>query len=169
MARKLNPDMRPACQDHEFLHADAWFPEPPEGHVKGYEAERDSMLRLSVEALKACSTCPIRQACLDFSFQVSDTIDYGIYGGTLSHERRAASGGGVPAGRGPRNFEHAIRALARREGVPTPTIPKRKRAQAWIRDYPDMLGEAQSRANLLGLQGQKRLRSQPLSSSPDSE
>ena len=164
----LQPDMKPACQDHEFLHADAWFPEPPERHGKGYEAERDTMLRLSVEALKACSTCPIRQACLDFSFQVSDTIDYGIYGGTLSHERRASSGG-APSRLGSRNFEHSIRTLARQRGVPTPTIPKRKRAQAWIRDYPDMLGEAQSRANKLGLQGQKRLDSEPLSSSPDSE
>ena len=164
----LQPDMKPACHEHEFLHPDAWFPESPERHGKGYELQRDNVLRQSVEALKACMSCPIRQACLDFSFQVSDTIDYGIYGGTLSHERRFASGG-APNRHGVRNFENTIRATARRLGVPTPTISKRKRATAWIRDYPDMLGEAQSRANKLGLQGQKQLDSQPLSSSQDSE
>ena len=167
MATNLQPDMKPACQDHEYLHPDAWFPEPPNPAKKGFKIERETMLVQGVAALKACAICPIKKECLEFSFKISDTIDWGIYGGTLSFERRDASKGDNRQGN--RMHEKAIRRRAQQEGIPTPRIAKRKRAHAWIRELPEMLLESQSNAGKLGYRNKMQSLSERLSSPSDWE
>lgn len=135
----MKPNQQPACASHDILDPDAWFPDPAQRKSKLFQTQQENTIRLSVEALKACNSCPIRQACLEFSFQIVDTVNYGIYGGTLPNERRAAMGEG--ALRGDRtSFEQVIRRNATKAGVPIPKIGKRKKVTSkWLDEQPELL------------------------------
>ena len=134
----LKPDDNPACKDHDYLPPDAWYPEPAERKSKSYELSREMIIKMSVEALKACNSCPIRQACLDYSFTSAETIDYGIFGGTLSRERRIATGSEPKRAHG-RDFDLSIRTAADKAGVPRHSTGKRERALSWIANQPELI------------------------------
>jgi len=90
-----------------------FFPEPDRG--QNYE-----LIEQSIKALKMCANCDVRQKCLDYSMQVMETVQYGIYGGTLPLERKIAAGYYVNPER--TKWENNIRRQAIREGIPTPYI-----------------------------------------------
>ena len=132
----LKPDAKPACDD-EAYHPDQWFPDGPErGHVVDKQEEKRQLLN-AVEALEVCATCPIKQACLDFSFSSPDTINYGIYGGTLAYERRLAVGNKHTSTHG-YIFQRRIRKLAASRGVRIPAIGKRERGATWLSEQPEL-------------------------------
>jgi WhiB family redox-sensing transcriptional regulator len=62
------------------IDVDVFFPPPDEPEL--IRAEREAI------AKKACSTCPVRDACLRHALASDE--DYGIWGGTSESERASA-------------------------------------------------------------------------------
>jgi len=149
----LQSGMKPACDD-EAYHPDQWFPDAPErgGVIDKQEAKRQILN--GVEALEVCATCPIKQACLDFSFLSPDTINYGIYGGTLAYERRLAVGNKHTTTHG-YVHQRKIRQRAAKRGVKIPAIGKRERGTTWLTEQPELNAEFIQR-------GQKLAQGKPL-------
>lgn len=112
----MNDDLRPACYNHP--DPDAWFPEA----VRYADEVKLTVLR-GVIALKVCAECPMQQACLKLGME-NENIDWGIFGGALSYERKRAIGWG-------RSYsikvEEKIRKRATLAGVPIPVIRFQKR------------------------------------------
>jgi len=110
-----------SCLSHNL---DLWFPEAVRNTTTPKHKEETAK---AVEALRICATCPIRQGCLDNSFSSVDTINYGIYGGTLPYERREAIG---KKSREMNNnttyYQHTYRKLADKHGVPRHYIKPRE-------------------------------------------
>jgi hypothetical protein len=71
--------------------------------------------------------------CLDYAMSDTTTIDYGIYAGTLSQERRQAVGFSE-TGDGVR-YQTAIRSAADKRGIAKPNIPKRERPKSSYLEY----------------------------------
>ena len=69
--QQLVEEADPPCR---HVEADIFYPDPD-------DAETIAL------AKEICSTCPIRQACLDYAFKTEDR--HGIFGGTLPRERFA--------------------------------------------------------------------------------
>lgn len=114
----LEVDMKPACRD-SGLNPDMWFPELERGREKSLES-----LEYAVMALQVCSTCPMRQACLNFVMQDQDAIGYGIYGGTLPYER-LENGALQWNVRTIHEYQRKIRKVAHQKyNLKTPAIPK---------------------------------------------
>jgi hypothetical protein len=111
----------------------------PETERNGSEERKSELAMKSINALKICAECPIRQACLDNSFTSIDTINYGIFGGTLPYERREAIG---KKSREMNNnttyYQHTYRKIADEQGVPRHYIkPREVSGQLWHGIYQD--------------------------------
>ena len=112
----MNDDLRPACYNHP--DPDAWFPEPAR-----YADEIKLTVLRGVIALKVCAECPFTKACLKLGME-DQNIDWGIFGGALSHERKRAVGWGRSYSI---RIEEQIRKRATLAGVPVPVIEVQKR------------------------------------------
>ena len=133
MKRNLNPDDQPLCAD-PARNPDQWFPEPAgRGDPQAHGHLRLAIL-LAVEALEVCEICPLKQACLEYSFEALETVQYGIYGGTLPVERQAAMG--LPDKSNTQNWQKRIRDMASSKGIATPRIAKRERPKSLV-SYAD--------------------------------
>ena len=98
---------------------EAFFPEyNPNPEVRGEEVLD------ALNALKICLTCTVSKQCLAYAMESEDSINSGIYGGTLAYERQRlwkASGRVVMGGGSPR-LEQAIRRHATKQGIPAPVL-----------------------------------------------
>ena len=127
---------QPACDDNAY-HPDQWFPDGSERHNKIDKQEERRQLLNAIEALEVCALCPIRQECLDFSFLAPDTVNYGIYGGTLAYERRVAVGNSADGTHG-YAYQRRIRQAANSKRIAVPTIGKRRAGATWLKDQPEL-------------------------------
>jgi hypothetical protein len=86
---------------------------------KGQATLSNDIKANTVLALRLCSSCEIRQECLEYAMTCRETIMYGIYGGTLEGERQEVAGY-----IGKRlNLSKTLRAYANAHNVPTYEIP----------------------------------------------
>jgi Transcription factor WhiB len=86
--------------------------------------ERGEEVLDALNALKICSTCTVSKQCLAYAMASEDSVNTGIYGGTLAYERQRmwkASGRAVMGGGAPR-LEQAIRRHATKQGIPAPVL-----------------------------------------------
>jgi len=116
---------QPLCNDPAYP-ADYWFPEPP--NHKSPREEINLTIASALIALELCGQCPLQNPCLEFSFEASETVDFGIYGGTLPYERRVATGGTILKTQA---LEQQIRRQAQGKGIVTPVIDKHERPAGW--------------------------------------
>jgi hypothetical protein len=89
MPGNKDPEVGPVCE-HE-LHSDDFF-EPDTYNLTDDEADAAQAAYKPVEAkaLWACKLdCPMRTQCLEIGMQPGPTLQYGIYGGHTSAQRRA--------------------------------------------------------------------------------
>jgi hypothetical protein len=110
----------------------------PETERNGSEERKSELAMKSINALKICAECPIRQACLDNSFTSIDTINYGIFGGTLPYERREAIGRKSRETQQGTYYQFLYRKLADKHGVPRHYIkPRKVSGDLWHGIYQD--------------------------------
>lgn len=133
MTRNLNPDDQPLCVD-PARNPDQWFPEPAGRGDVGRNEHLKLAILLAVEAIEVCEVCPLKQACLDYSFESMETAQYGIYGGTLPMERQAAFGQTDKSNTD--QWQMKIRSMASSKGIATPRIAKRERPSSLV-SYAD--------------------------------
>lgn len=78
MSRRLHDDwqLRAACRGP---HAEVFF---PPAHVERKDEKLDRELR----AKAICTSCPVRQQCLDYALEIREP--HGIWGGMNEGERR---------------------------------------------------------------------------------
>lgn len=76
-----------ACYGNE--NPDLWFPELGRGMTSPTRLEKVG--RDINTAVAVCSTCPIKDDCLEYGMQ-PDNINYGIWGGLLAAERLFIAG-----------------------------------------------------------------------------
>ena len=133
LIRNIKPDDQPLCADPS-RNPEQWFPEPAgrgdpkaNGHLK-------LAILLAVEAIEVCDICPLKQACLDYSFEALETVQYGIFGGTLPVERQAAIG--MADRSNTQSWQQRIRDMASNKGIATPRIAKRERPKSLV-SYAD--------------------------------
>jgi len=81
----MNVETRPNCQDLA-VDPDIFFAPIGESefHDPGYRKLWQSQ---TAEALEVCSTCPVIQQCLNFSYENIYSMNIGIYGGLTPPER----------------------------------------------------------------------------------
>lgn len=131
MARNLKPDDQPYCTDPAY-DKDMWFPEPEPRRGVGAQGEEFKLnIAQALEALELCNLCPIRKACLEYAFESLETVQYGIFGGTLPFERNHAIGAPPNKGNSP-IWQRKIRAMANARGIPVPPIAKRGRPASLV-------------------------------------
>jgi len=132
MSLILGTDEPAHCAD-PIYPPDMWFPEPERGAGNG-EGNRLMVLR-AVEALEICASCPLMAngKCLEYAMSDTTTIDFGIFAGTLSIERRGATGSSLESD-GIR-WQHMIRSEADKRGIVKPNIPKRERPKSSYLEY----------------------------------
>ena len=89
----IKPDSKPACKN-EAYDPDWWFIDQSDLKIRYSAKEYQRKMADITKALEICSTCPLFAdgSCLEYAMQDQSTIDFGIYGGTLPVERRAATG-----------------------------------------------------------------------------
>lgn len=122
----LKPEDKPLCAE---VDPELFFPDPSRDRALQAQAIKDGVFALSI-----CAACPIEQACLEFALQDRDTVNWGIYGGTLPFERISMTNFGRVT---TEHFasQHATRKQATKQGIPTPTIGasrlKTLRRRAW--------------------------------------
>jgi Transcription factor WhiB len=85
------------------LSPDAWYPAGGPAEPEA-EAQAEAAKRQSAAALKVCSTCPVRQECLELSLRNWTVGQHGVWGGTVPAERERLRNGRVA---------QLVRALAR--------------------------------------------------------
>jgi len=111
----------------------------PETERNSSEDRKMELAMNTVKGLQICASCPIRQACLDNSFTSIDTINYGIFGGTLPYERREAIGRmSREIKQNTTYYQHTYRKLADEHGVPRHYIkPREVSGDLWHGIYQD--------------------------------
>ena len=128
------------CRDPEY-NPEWWFPESDYKVIRG--AARKQMkdplvleqMEYAIFALRVCMKCPLMAdgSCLEEAMKSPETIDYGIWGGTLASERRAIHRRGNTEVR--HEYQSAIRREAKKRGVtqvviaPRPKERKRNRSE----------------------------------------
>jgi hypothetical protein len=111
-------EMKPACA--EGYDPDLWFPEAPPRTTETKKFTNQQ----TTAALKVCSICPVREACLRFALSDPDAISYGIYGGTLAFER-LEQGDAKSKPSIAHNYQRNIREYAlKTQGLGCPPIPQ---------------------------------------------
>ena len=83
---KIEP-MEGNCNNHP--DPDLWFPEYGSGPVTPNRTQR--LADRVNEALRLCSTCPVKERCLEMGMQGED-LQFGIWGGKLAGQRLLESG-----------------------------------------------------------------------------
>lgn len=136
MQRNLNPDDQPLCADPAY-DPEMWFPEPNSKENPLGLRYQKTAIETAVEAMQICGTCPLQQACIEYSMESLETVHYGIFGGTLPMERQRAVGAGDVSNT--HSWQGKIRRMADEKGVIVPYIAKRER--------PKLLVSLQERAS----------------------
>jgi hypothetical protein len=111
---------KPACLD---LDPENFFPDPSSGRSNFKGEEGEALLSATVVALSACARCTMRSTCLQFA--VDQREIYGIWGGTLPHERDAVLN--LPVGQAPSlKFYSKLRAavLSKKASLKCPPVPR---------------------------------------------
>jgi Transcription factor WhiB len=130
----INPNDKPACANPEY-DPEWWYPE------SDYRTSSESMkeqlsdpnikqnLENAIKALDICMGCPLmwNGACLDEAMKNPDTIDYGIWGGTLASERRLYANHKNTEVR--HEYQNIIRHEATRRGITPVSLTPRKRGK----------------------------------------
>jgi WhiB family redox-sensing transcriptional regulator len=116
----LREQDKPACLD---LDPENFFPDPSSGRSNFKGEDGEALLSATVVALSACARCTMQDVCLQFA--VDQREIYGIWGGTLPHERDAVLN--LPVGQAPSlKFYSKLRAavLSKKASLTCPPIPK---------------------------------------------
>ena len=111
---------KPACLD---LDPENFFPDPSSARSNFQGENGEALLSATVVALSACARCTMQDVCLQFA--VDQREIYGIWGGTLPHERDAVLN--LPVGQAPSlKFYSKLRAavLSKKASLTCPPIPK---------------------------------------------
>ena len=118
---------QPLCRDY---NPELWFPVPYDFRLTSGPKRLEAMNK-ALFALTICDKCPLSKTgkCLDIAFEDISTVDYGIYGGTLAHERRIASESFTQSSDG-HIWQQDIRREADKIGIVKPLIGKRKRPES---------------------------------------
>ena len=136
MIRNIKPDDQPLCADPAY-DPEMWFPEPNSKENPLGLRYQKTAVDTAVEAIRICGTCPLQQACIEYSMESLETIHYGIYGGTLPFERQRAIGAGDVSNT--ITWQGKIRTKAEEAGLIAPYIARRER--------PELLVSLQERAS----------------------
>ena len=116
----LREQDKPACLD---LDPENFFPDPSSGRSNFKGEDGEALLSATVVALSACARCTMQDVCLQFA--VDQREIYGIWGGTLPHERDAVLN--LPVGQAPSlKFYSKLRAavLSKKASLTCPPIPR---------------------------------------------
>jgi Transcription factor WhiB len=122
----LSHDDEPLCRQTD---PEIFFPEQDK-EFKINKKNVEKKIEILMVAIRLCNECPIPQKCLDYAMSTPETIEYGIWGGTLSSERRSAIG--VYARPVEKEMERLLRVVSRREGIETPVIPPVERTRRYL-------------------------------------
>ena len=83
----FSADLEATCRN---MDGDIWFPESIRiGSTLKPSASAQVTIDNSITALAVCSTCPIRQTCLQAA--IDNVEEYGIWGGTFPYERHTVA------------------------------------------------------------------------------
>ena len=125
----LKPGDQALCND-PALDPEWWHPTALTWNQRKDKQAAEANLLQAVEALEVCDKCPIKAQCLEFAFNDYDAQWYGIWGGTLAHEREAAFSD-KESSRPDMFYDlfRAIRKKATERGIPVPVIPRREPGQ----------------------------------------
>ena len=116
----LREQDKPACLD---LDPENFFPDPSSGRSNFKGEDGEALLSATIVALSACARCTMQDVCLQFA--VDQREIYGIWGGTLPHERDAVLN--LPVGQAPSlKFYSKLRAavLSKKASLTCPPIPR---------------------------------------------
>lgn len=119
----LEPGDVALCRESGY-DPDIWFPDPASFRAigKSQDVSNREVTKHTLLAMELCSRCDIAQKCIAYAMSDPDSMDYGIYGGTLPDERRSVVG----MGRGAQGnqWQIVLRKLATKRGIFTPVIPE---------------------------------------------
>jgi len=127
----LREQDKPACLD---LDPENFFPDPSSGRSNFKGEDGEALLSATVVALSACARCTMQDVCLQFA--VDQREIYGIWGGTLPHERDAVLK--LPVGQAPSlKFYSKLRAavLSKKASLKCPPIPKPQKKYIPIAEF----------------------------------
>ena len=129
MIRNIKPDDQPLCADPAY-DPEMWFPEPNSKENPLGLRYQKTAVDTAVEAIRICGTCPLQQACIEYSMESLETVHYGIFGGTLPMERQRAIGAGDVSNT--ITWQGKIRTKAEEAGLIAPYIAKRERPKLLV-------------------------------------
>jgi len=112
-------DLPAACKG---MDGDMWYPEAIRVSL-GYQPSKrfQAIIDNATTALAICSTCPIRQTCLQAA--IDNAEEYGIWGGTFPYERARVASFDKTMDLG-FIWQEKIRGFAEQKGLTCPPIPK---------------------------------------------
>jgi len=98
---------------------EAFFPE----YNRDVENQKEQVLD-ALNALKVCSSCTVSAECFAYAMENDDSINAGIYAGTLAFERQriAKKRGRIIISGGAPRLEQAIRRHADKQGIAVPPL-----------------------------------------------
>jgi WhiB family redox-sensing transcriptional regulator len=98
---------------------EAFFPE----YNRDVENQKEQILD-ALNALRVCSACTVSAECFAYAMQSDDSINAGIYAGTLAFERQriAKKKGRIIISGGAPRLEQAIRRHADKQRIAVPPL-----------------------------------------------
>jgi Transcription factor WhiB len=114
-----------ACKDYD---PELFYPES-QVNKNHHSAEGRAEINKGLDALVVCSTCPVIEWCLEYTFKNIHSIKFGISAGLLPTEKRQMIG--YPLKGISEKLYMMIRNKATKAGVPVPDQPTREKPESF--------------------------------------